>query len=202
VPVWLLGSTTYSAQLAAALGLPFAFASHFAPALLDEALLAYRTAFEPSSYLDRPYVMAGVPLVAAGSDEEARHLSTSALQRHLRLIRGQPIFVPPPADTIGWSEPERFAVESRMAVAVIGGPETVRRKLDAFLDRTKADELIFVSDLYDHQKRLRSFEIAAEALRVERRAGFTPAEAPGASPPGPHPSPAGSPARATPPKPS
>ncbi len=169
VPVWLLGSTTYSAQLAASLGLPFAFASHFAPALLLEAIDAYRSTFTPSRHLDRPYVMVGVPLVAAETDEEARRLSTSAIQRHLKLIRGEPIFVPPPVDRIEWSEPERFAVESRMAVAVIGGPETVRQKLDAFLRRTQADELIFVSDLYEHTHRLRSFEIAMEALYAGTR---------------------------------
>jgi len=164
VPVWLLGSTTYRAQLAASLGLPFAFASHFAPALLFEAIEAYRSAFTPSKHLARPYVMAGVPVVAAETDEEARRFSTSAIQRHLKLIRGEPIFVPPPVERIEWSEPERFAVESRMAVAVIGGPETVRQKLAAFARKTQADELIFVSDLYDHDRRLRSFEIAAQAM--------------------------------------
>jgi alkanesulfonate monooxygenase SsuD/methylene tetrahydromethanopterin reductase-like flavin-dependent oxidoreductase (luciferase family) len=132
--------------------------------LLLEAIDIYRSTFTPSRYLDRPYVMVGVPLVAADTDEEARRLSTSALQRHLKLIRGEPIFVPPPVDRVEWSEPERFAVESRMAVAVIGGPETVRQKLAALLRRTQADELIFVSDLYEHAHRLRSFEIAAQAL--------------------------------------
>src|SRR5579863_7843856 len=100
VPIWLLGSSTYSAQLAAALGLPFAFASHFAPALLREAIQTYREAFVPSDYLDRPYAMAGVPLVAAETDAEAQRLATSALQRHLKLIRGRPIFVPPPVETM------------------------------------------------------------------------------------------------------
>jgi luciferase family oxidoreductase group 1 len=168
VPVWLLGSSTYSAQLAARLGLPFAFASHFAPALLMEGIEAYRDEFQPSRYLDSPYVMAGVPLVAAETDAEAEHLSTSALQRALQLIRREPIFVPPPVDTMDglWSESERFLVQSRLAVAAIGGPETVRRKLDLLLHETKADELIFTSDLYDHTQRLRSFEIAAEAMKT------------------------------------
>jgi luciferase family oxidoreductase group 1 len=167
VPVWLLGSSTYSAQLAASLGLPFAFASHFAPALLMEAIEAYREGFTPSQYLERPYVMAGVPLVAAESDEEARRLATSSLQRHLRLIRRQPIYVPPPVESMDglWSEPERFLVESRSAIAVVGGPETVARKLRELLQATGADELIFTSDLYDHNLRLRSFEIAAEAMK-------------------------------------
>lgn len=167
VPVWLLGSSTYSAQLAAALGLPFAFASHFAPALLMEAAEAYRKQFQPSKYLERPYFAAGVPVVAAESDEEARFLATSALRRGLRLIRRQPIFVPPPVESMDalWSEGERFVVESRMAVAVVGGPETVRRGLERVARETGADELIFVSDLYEHSRRLRSFEIAAEAMK-------------------------------------
>jgi luciferase family oxidoreductase group 1 len=168
VPVWLLGSSTYSARLAAAMGLPFAFASHFAPALLLEAIEIYRSEFKPSQYLERAYVMAGVPLVAAETDAEARWLSTSSLQRQVRLIRRQPIFIPPPVESMDgiWSEPERFLVDSRMAIAVVGGPETVRRKLADLLKLTGADELIFVSDVYEHARRLRSFEIAAKAMRA------------------------------------
>ena len=167
VPVWLLGSSTYSAQLAGHLGLPFAFASQFAPALLFEALGVYRAAFRPSQYLASPYTIAGVPLVAAESDTEARRLATSALQRHLRLIRGEPMFVPPPVESMDglWSPAEQFAVESRLGVAAIGGPETVRARLGDFLEQTKADELIFTSDLYEHRLRLRSFEIAAEVMK-------------------------------------
>lgn len=168
VPVWLLGSSTYSARLAAQLGLPFAFASHFAPMLLFEALEIYRDEFRPSQYRQQPYAMAGVPLVAAETDDEARRLATSALQRHLRLIRGGPVFVPPPVDTMDglWSPAEQFAVESRLTAAVIGGPETVRAKLHRFVERTGVDEVIFTSDLYDHRLRLRSFEIAAEAMKA------------------------------------
>ena len=168
VPVWLLGSSTYSAQLAAALGLPFSFASHFAPALLMEATEVYRDNFKPSMFLEKPYVMVGVPLVAAEMDEEAQRLSTSALQRHLKLIRGEPILIPPPVETMDglWSEAERFLVESRLSVAVIGGPETVRSKLAQLVRETKADELIFTSDLYDHALRLKSFEIAANAIKT------------------------------------
>jgi luciferase family oxidoreductase group 1 len=166
VPVWLLGSSTYSAQLAAVLGLPFAFASHFAPALLMQAIAAYRGGFRPSQYLDRPYVMIGVPLVAAETDAEANRLATSALQRHLKLIRREPIYVPPPIESMDgiWSEAERFLVESRLSVAVMGGPETVQHKLRHLLQETGADELIFTSDLYDHSLRLRSFEIAANVM--------------------------------------
>jgi luciferase family oxidoreductase group 1 len=167
VPVWLLGSSTYSAQLAAALGLPFAFASHFAPALLLQAAEAYREQFQPSQYLERPYLAAGVPLVAAESDSEARHLATSMLQRGLRLMRRQPIFVPPPVESMDglWTEGERYMVESRMALAVVGDRKEVQHRLQRIVLETAADELIFVSDVYNHSDRLRSFEIAAEAMR-------------------------------------
>jgi alkanesulfonate monooxygenase SsuD/methylene tetrahydromethanopterin reductase-like flavin-dependent oxidoreductase (luciferase family) len=131
-----------------------------------EAIEAYRAGFTPSKYLDRPYVMVGVPLVASETDAEARYLATSSLRRQVKLIRRQPIFIPPPVESMEgiWSEPEKFLVDSRMALAVIGGPETVRQKLAHILEDTGADELIFVSDLYDHARRLRSFEIAAEAV--------------------------------------
>ena len=167
VPVWLLGSSTYSAQLAAALGLPFAFASHFAPALLPQAAEIYREQFQPSEFLERPYIAVGVPVVAAESVAEARHLLTSVQQRALRLIRRQQIFVPPPVESMDslWSDAERYAVESRMALAVVGGPEEVQHSLERILLDTAADELIFVSELYSHADRLRSFEIAAQAMK-------------------------------------
>ncbi|MGA7238115.1 MAG: LLM class flavin-dependent oxidoreductase [Bryobacteraceae bacterium] len=167
VPVWLLGSSTYSAQLAAALGLPFAFASHFAPALLLQAAEAYRGQFRPSQYLERPYLAAGVPVVAAESNAEARHLATSMLQRGLRLMRRQPIFVPPPVESMDglWTEGERYMVKSRMALAAVGDLNEVQHRLQRILLETAADELIFVSELYNHSHRLRSFQIAAEAMR-------------------------------------
>jgi luciferase family oxidoreductase group 1 len=167
VPVWMLGSSTYSAQLAAALGLPFAFASHFAPALLMEAVAAYRKSFKPSAFLDKPYVMAGVPLVAAETDSEAQRLLTSVYQRHLGLLRRQPLFIPPPVESMDglWTASERFVVESKLSAAVIGGPQTVRQQISEFLQCTGADELIFTSDLYEQARRLRSFEIAAEAMK-------------------------------------
>jgi len=114
--------------------------------------------------------MLGVPLVAAERDAEAQRLSTSALQRHLRLIRSEPVFVPPPVESMDglWSEAEKVLVESRLAVAVMGGPETVRHKLTQLLRETKADELIFTSDLYDHSLRLKSFAIAADSMRPRR----------------------------------
>ena len=168
VPVWLLGSSTYSAQLAAAMGLPFAFASHFAPALLLDAIQTYREEFRPSSYLQRPYVMAGLPVIGAETDAEAQRLATSALQRHLKLIRGEPIFVPPPVASMDglWNEAERHMVQSRMSIAIVGGPETVRHKLAEFLRQTQADELMITSDCYEHLHRLRSFEIAAQTVQA------------------------------------
>lgn len=167
VPVWLLGSSTYSAKLAAQMGLPFAFASHFAPLLLHEALDMYRSEFRPSQYLAAPYTIAGVPLVAAETDTEAQRLATSALQRHLRLIRGQAVFVPPPVESMTgrWTPAEQFAVESRLSAAAIGGPRTVAERLRTFVEETGVDELIFTSDLYEHRLRLRSFEIAAEVIK-------------------------------------
>lgn len=166
VPVWLLGSSTYSAALAARLGLPFAFASHFAPDLLLQAIAIYRDEFQASQYLDKPYVMAGLPVVAAETDEEAAHLATSPSLRFLHLIRGEPILLRPPAASMDglWSAQEKAIVESKMRVAIVGGPETVRRKMAEFLRATRADEVIMTSDVYDHAKRLRSFEIAAAAM--------------------------------------
>lgn len=167
VPVWLLGSSTYSARLAAIMGLPFAFASHFAPELLFEAIRIYRESFKPSRYLEKSYVIAGVPLVAADSDEEATRLATSPALRFLKLLRGQPIYVPAPVQSMDglWNAAEEAIVRSKLAVAVVGGPETIGLKLTALLAKTGADELIFTSDVYDHAARLRSFELAATAMR-------------------------------------
>ena len=167
VPVWLLGSSTFSAQLAAKKGLPFAFASHFAPDLLFDAIRLYREQFRPSAFLERPYVMAGVPMIAADTDAEAERLATSPKLRFLRLIRGEPIYTVPPVDSMDgrWNEAEREAVESKLAVAIVGGPATVAVKVRRFLDATGADELMFTTDAYRHADRLRSLEIAAEVLR-------------------------------------
>jgi luciferase family oxidoreductase group 1 len=167
VPVWLLGSSTYSAQLAAAMGLPFAFAAHFAPQDMLEALEQYRRYFRPSRYLGEPYSAAGVPLVGAETDEEARRLATSPYQRFLRLIRGQRLLTPPPVDSMDglWTPQERAAVEMRLGAAVVGGPETVAAKIAALLRKIEVDELILVSDLFRHADRLRSYEIAMEAMK-------------------------------------
>ena len=167
VPVWLLGSSTYSAQVAAAMGLPFAFAAHFAPQDMVAALRLYRQYFQPSPYLSEPYSAVGVPLVAADTDEEAQRLATSPYQRFLRLIRGQRLLTPPPVDSMDglWTPQERALVEMRLGAAVIGGPETLVAKLAALLKEVEVDEVIFVSDLYGHADRLRSYEIAMEAIR-------------------------------------
>jgi len=166
VPVWLLGSSTYSAQLAASLGLRFAFASHFAPELLFDALEIYRAEFRPSRWLDAPYAMVGVPAVAAETDAEAERLATTLYQRALALMRGKPLHSRPPVASMDglWDDAERAMVERRLSVAAIGGPETVRRRLRALLERTGADELIFTCDLYHHADRLRSFELLAGAM--------------------------------------
>jgi luciferase family oxidoreductase group 1 len=167
VPVWLLGSSTFSAQLAAMQGLPFAFASHFAPELLHQAIHLYRQQFQPSKHLEKPYVMAGVPMIAAATDQEAIRLATSPKQRFLKLIRGEPIFTVPPVETMDglWNEAEKEIVEGKLAAAIVGGPSTIATKLEAFQKATQADELILTTDAYHHADRLRSFELAAAAMQ-------------------------------------
>jgi luciferase family oxidoreductase group 1 len=163
VPIWLLGSSTFSAHLAAVLGLPFAFAGQFAPQMMREAIGLYRDYFKPSTTLSQSYVMIGLPVLAADTDEQANQLSTSAKQRILRLIRGQPIYTPPPVATMDglWNPAEQQVVEAHLDAAVIGGPVSVRRQMQEFLKLTKADELILHSDFYRLEDRLRSYEIVA-----------------------------------------
>lgn len=175
VPLWLLGSSLYSAQLAAALGLPFAFASHFAPDALRQALAVYRANFQASAQLDQPYVMVGANVFAAATDAEAQHLFTSLQQQFTNLYRGAPGPVPPPTDKLDefWSAAEKAQVQHALTYAMVGSPDTVRRKLEAFLDMTQTDELMVTAQIYDHAARLRSFEITAElraALRETRAA--------------------------------
>jgi luciferase family oxidoreductase group 1 len=166
VPIWLLGSSTFSARLAAALGLPFAFASHFAPDQLDVALQLYRDRFTPSEVLAAPYVAAGVGVFAAETDVEAQRLATSMYQQFVALRRGRPGPVPPPVESMDgrWSDDERAGVQRALACAVIGGPAAVRAGLTAMFARTGADELFVTAQIYDHAARLRSFEIAAAAM--------------------------------------
>ena len=170
VPIWILGSSLFGAQLAAALGLPFAFASHFAPRLLQEAVTLYRSRFTPSDRrgaLQKPYVMLGLNVTAADTDEEARYLFTSAQQMFVNVRRGHPGPLPPPREGVldelaPW---ERAGMEEMLAAAVVGSPDMVRRGVDSFVDRTGADELMVVCPIFDHAKRLRSFELLMQAMR-------------------------------------
>ncbi len=168
VPLYLLGSSDFSARLAAELGLPFAFASHFAPDYLRVALELYRNGFKPSSQLDRPYVMIGAGVYCAETDEEGRHLFTSAQQQILTLIRGNPGKLPPPVQSMEplWSEPERAALGQRARYTAVGSFQTVQRRLQEMADETACDEIIITSQIYDHKARLRSFELVAEMPRA------------------------------------
>jgi luciferase family oxidoreductase group 1 len=168
VPIWLLGSSLFSAQLAAALGLPFAFASHFAPDLLLPALQIYRAHFKPSAALAQPYAMAGVGVFAADTDADARRLITSAQQQFLNLRRGRPGPVPPPVDSMDdlWSAAERAGVEHALRYAIVGTPDTVKRGLDAFIAETRVDEVMITAQIYDHAARLRSYAIVADASQA------------------------------------
>ncbi len=165
VPIWLLGSSLFSAQLAAERGLPYAFASHFAPRYLLDALALYRHRFKPSATLDKPYVIVGVPLIAAPTDEEADNLASSTYQRVLGLLRGDRRRLQPP--TPGYSaslQPnERAAIGDFLAAAVIGGPDTVHQGLQALAQATQADEFMLVCDVYEPALRLRSLDIAIQA---------------------------------------
>jgi luciferase family oxidoreductase group 1 len=167
VPLWLLGSSLFSAQLAGSKGLPYAFASHFAPRFMHEAIRIYRNHFRPSQVLDKPYVMLGVPLLAADSDEQAQYLATSAFQRILSLIRGQSLVQRKPVASMEglWLPHERQAVSEFLGLAAIGGPQTVRQRLEQLLEQTEADELIFTCDMYDFSDRLHAFDILAELQR-------------------------------------
>jgi len=166
VPVWLLGSSLFSAQLAAAMGLPFAFASHFAPDAMDDALALYHREFTPSARLAKPYVMLALNVVAAEDDAEARRLFTTQQQSFVNLRRGQAGLVPPPIDDIEawWSPVEKAGVERALGCAVIGGAETVKRGISDFVTRYRPDELLLTANIFDHEKRLRSFEMAAKAM--------------------------------------
>jgi luciferase family oxidoreductase group 1 len=163
VPLWILGSSTFGAQLAAFLGLPYAFASHFAPDDLLDALRLYRDTFRPSAQLGEPYVMPGLNVVAANTDEEARHLFTSIQQAFAGIRRGRPGPLPAPVQEIDWSPAERAQAMHMLRYAVVGSPATVRAGLQEFADLTAADELMVVSTIFDHAARRRSYEIIAEA---------------------------------------
>ena len=161
VPVWLLGSSLFSAQLAAKLGLPYSFASHFAPRMLGQAIALYRENFEPSEYLAQPYVSMGVPTVVADTDEEAHYLATSAYQRVLGLMRGQSLRLKAPVESMQalWTTSEKMSVDHFYAMAQIGSVSTVKAGLQAVLAQSEGNEFIFTCDIYDTQKRLENFNL-------------------------------------------
>jgi luciferase family oxidoreductase group 1 len=167
VPIWILGSSTYGAQVAAHFGLPYAFASHFAPDSLMQALHAYKTLFKPSSQQAKPHAGVGVNIVAADTDEEAHYLFTTHQQHATRMRRNTRGQLPPPIDDIEtfWTPYEKVSVSEQLSCSVVGSLETVRRGLQDLVEKTGADELIMAGQIFDHKARLRSFEIAAQAAR-------------------------------------
>lgn len=170
VPIWILGSSLFGAMLAAELGLPYAFASHFAPDMLLPALETYRSRFKPSAQLERPYAMVGVNIIAAPTDAEARRLATTQQMSFTNIFRGARGVSRPPIDDIEtyWTPTEKEQVMRMLARSIVGSPETVRDGIAALVAETAADELIVVSDVYDHALRLRSFELIAAAAQDVR----------------------------------
>jgi len=167
IPIWILGSSTDSARLAAAKGLPYAFASHFAPAHFLEAIQLYRDNFKPSQFLAEPYVISCLNVVAADTDEEADRLATSVQQFIMGIVTGKRELLPPPIDTMDgvWNYFQQEAVEQMLAYSIFGGPETIKRKIQSFIASTQVNEVMVTSHIFDHQARLRSYEIFAEAMR-------------------------------------
>lgn len=165
IPLWILGSSTYGAQLAAMLGLPYAFASHFAPDMLMHALAVYRARFKPSAQMERPYAMPTINIVAADTDAEARRQFTTIQQAFANIGRGRPALIKPPIDDIDtfWSPEEKARASHMLTYSIVGGPGTVRDELRKFIDATQADELMIVATLHDHAARVRSYEIVMEA---------------------------------------
>ncbi len=168
VPIWLLGSSGFSAHLAGIMGLPFAFAAHFQPENLMPALELYRRAFRPSAILEKPYAMVGIQVIAAETEQKARRLATTPYISFLNLIRNRPTLMQPPVDSIEGlaNDFEHAAVQSRFARAIVGDPDSVNRQLESLLDETQAQELMIVSGIYDHADRLRSYEIMSELART------------------------------------
>ena len=162
VPIWILGSSLFGAQVAAALGLPFAFASHFAPQLLQEASAVYRERFTPSEHLQAAYLMLGVNIVAADSDAEARFLASSGRQSFANLRAGRPTTLPPPSKEWERDPADRTDAANQTRVSFVGAPDTIRDQMKEFAAATGADELIAVSHIYDHAARLRSYELAKQ----------------------------------------
>jgi luciferase family oxidoreductase group 1 len=166
VPIWILGSSTESAHLAASYGLPYAFASHFAPTYFMQAIQIYRQNFRPSAVLDKPYVMACVNVVAADTNEEAERLATSLKQLFMGIVTGKRKLLQPPVDNMSeiWNEMEEEAVNQMLAIAFIGGPSPLSEQFESFIAQTQVDEIMVTSHIYDHDARLRSYEIVAQVL--------------------------------------
>jgi luciferase family oxidoreductase group 1 len=164
VPIWILGSSTESAHLAASYGLPYAFASHFAPTYFLEAIEIYRRNFRPSAVLKKPYVLSCVNVIAADTDEEAAYLSTSLKMLFMGIITGKRALLQPPVHNMDeiWNEMEEAAVNQMLAVAFIGGPEKLKYQLDAFVAQTHVDEIMVTSHLYDHEAKLKSYQLFAD----------------------------------------
>jgi luciferase family oxidoreductase group 1 len=168
VPLWILGSSTFGAHLAAELGLPYAFASHFAPDELLAALDVYRSRFKPSEQLERPHAMVGVNIIAAETDAEAQRLATTQQMSFTNIFRGARGLSQPPIDDIEtyWTPSEKIQAMRMLARSIVGSPATVRAGIEALVAETGANELMIVSDVYEHEKRLRSFELIAEAQKT------------------------------------
>lgn len=176
IPIWILGSSLFGAQLAAILGLPFAFASHFAPEQMMEAIHVYRSSFKPSEQLDRPYVMLGFNAFVGESDEEGRYLATSMLQAFVNLRSGRPTPLQPPVSNYYETLEPHWRAQLGHVIAAAGSPSTAKAAIEAFVERTGADELMIASQIFDHQKRLRSYELLAGLFDQD-----APAEAAAAS---------------------
>jgi len=168
IPIWILGSSTDSAYLAAAMGLPYAFASHFAPAHFNAAINIYRQNFQPSLYLDKPYVMACVNVVAADTDEEANFLATSVYQFFMGVVTGKRNLLPPPVKSMEgiWNIYEEEAVKQMLMYSFMGGPETIKRKMTAFIEASQIDEVMATSHIFDHKAKLHSYTLFAEMLKA------------------------------------
>jgi luciferase family oxidoreductase group 1 len=172
IPIWILGSSLFGAEFAAGFGLPYAFASHFAPAALMDALAIYRSTFEPSEQLQRPYAMAGINVIVADTDAEGRRLLTTLQQAFTNLYRGTPGQQKPPIDDIDayWTPQEKLGASSMLTYSFVGSPATVRAQIEAFVDKTKVDELMVVTTVYDHETRKRSYELLAEMFSLPKAA--------------------------------